>query len=172
MRTPVMAPDVTGLVLAGCGQGGSSSSSQPAAPPPPLTPAQVKTLVDTLPAPYNTGDPEAGKADFTQCAACHTTVQGGPNMTGPNLYGIFGRKAASAQVDPCLFRCAEVRRLDLGRGADRHVDHQPARRAAEHEDDLRRARRSKGAPGCDRLPQGRDQPAAGVLGVVAGEFAV
>src|ERR1700686_2165683 len=95
MRTPVMALVATGLALAGCGQGGSSSSSGTAAPPPPpLTPAQVKALVATLPAPYNTGDPEAGKADFPRCAACHTTVQGGPNIAGPNLYGVFGRKAA------------------------------------------------------------------------------
>jgi len=97
MRAPVLALIATGLLLAGCGQNGSSGSSENAAPPPPpLTPAQVKTLVATLPAPYNTGDPQAGKADFTQCAACHTTVQGGPNMTGPNLYGIFGRKAGGA----------------------------------------------------------------------------
>jgi len=80
------------LTLAACGQGSSSTSQQAAAPP--LTPAQVKTLVASLPAPYNTGDPEHGKAIFTQCAACHTTVQGGSNMTGPNLHGIFGRPVA------------------------------------------------------------------------------
>jgi cytochrome c len=97
VRSPAVALVVvaSGLVLAGCGQNGSSGASENAAPPPPLTPAQVKALVATLPAPYNTGEPEAGKADFTQCAACHTTVEGGPNMTGPNLYGIFGRKAGS-----------------------------------------------------------------------------
>ncbi len=99
MRTPAVALLVVAaasLALAGCGQNGSSSSGNAAPPPPPLTPAQVKALVATLPAPYDTGDPETGKADFTQCAACHTTVQGGSNMTGPNLYGIFGRKAGSA----------------------------------------------------------------------------
>ena len=79
------------LALAACG--GQGSSSQQAASPP-LTDAQMKTLVATLPAPYNTGDPARGKAVFTQCAACHTTVQGGPNMTGPNLWGIFGHPVA------------------------------------------------------------------------------
>jgi cytochrome c len=97
VRSLAVAIVVVGAAaLAGCGQNGASSSSGTSAPPPPpLTPAQVKTLVATLPAPYNTGDPQAGKAQFTQCAACHTTVQGGPNMTGPNLYGVFGRKAGS-----------------------------------------------------------------------------
>ena len=85
-------------VLAACGQSSSSSSGQasaPATPPPIATPEQAKALVATLPAPYNTGDPEAGKGKFTPCAACHTLTQGGPNMTGPNLYGVFGRKRAS-----------------------------------------------------------------------------
>jgi len=88
-------------LLVACGQKTSSSSDQAATPTEPAsapavaTPEQAKTLVATLPAPFNAGDPEAGKAKFTPCAACHTVTQGGPNMTGPNLYGIFGRKRAS-----------------------------------------------------------------------------
>ena len=100
MRTSTVALAALGLALAGCGQGGSSSGSAqtaaaPTQAPPALAPAQVKALVASLPAPYNTGDPEAGKAVFAQCAACHTTAEGGPSMTGPNLYGVFGRKAGS-----------------------------------------------------------------------------
>ena len=60
------------------------------------TPDQIKATVATLPAPFNSGDYEAGKARFAPCAACHTTGKDGPNMTGPNLYGIFGRKSGSA----------------------------------------------------------------------------
>ncbi|HLI65658.1 MAG TPA: cytochrome c family protein [Caulobacteraceae bacterium] len=82
------------LALSACGPSGSSSSGSAPPPPAPLTPAQAKALVATLPAPFNTGDPEAGKAVFTQCAACHTTAQGGPNLTGPNLWGVFGRPVA------------------------------------------------------------------------------
>jgi cytochrome c len=86
----------TAAVLTGCGQN-SSQSDQTAAPAAPAqaTPDQVKTLLAQLPAPYKTGDIVSGKSRFTQCAACHTTAQGGPNLTGPNLYGIFGRKAGS-----------------------------------------------------------------------------
>ncbi len=97
MKISVLAMAAATLVLAGCGQN-SSQSDQAAAPPAPpaqATPDQVKTLLAALPAPYSTGDIVNGKAKFTQCAACHTTVQGGPNLTGPNLYGIFGRKAGS-----------------------------------------------------------------------------
>ncbi|HZC17887.1 MAG TPA: cytochrome c family protein [Caulobacteraceae bacterium] len=94
MRTSVLALAAAALELAACGQN-SSSSDQTAAPPPPPTPDQVKTLLAQLPAPYNTGDVANGKIKFTQCAACHTTAQGGPNLTGPNLYGIFGRKAGT-----------------------------------------------------------------------------
>ena len=65
------------------------ASAAPAGP----TPEQQKMLA-ALPAPYNTGDPSAGEAKFVQCRACHTAVKGGPNLTGPNLYGIFGTKAA------------------------------------------------------------------------------
>jgi cytochrome c len=84
-------------LLAACGPKTTTASDQAAAPAAPAiaTPEQAKALVATLPAPFNAGDPEAGKAKFTPCAACHTVAQGGPNMTGPNLYGIFGRKRAS-----------------------------------------------------------------------------
>jgi cytochrome c len=97
MKVSVLAMAAATLVLAGCGQN-TSQSNQAAAPPPPpaqATPDQVKTLLAELPAPYNTGDVVNGKSKFTQCAACHTTAEGGSNLTGPNLYGIFGRKAGS-----------------------------------------------------------------------------
>jgi cytochrome c len=60
------------------------------------TPAQL-ALVASLPSPYNAGDLANGKHVFAQCAACHTATKGGPNMTGPNLYGVFGRKAGSLE---------------------------------------------------------------------------
>jgi cytochrome c len=37
-------------------------------------------------------DVAAGKVVATKCQACHNLDQGGPNMTGPNLYGVLGRQ--------------------------------------------------------------------------------
>ena len=36
-------------------------------------------------------DVNAGKQVATKCQSCHNLDQGGPNMTGPNLYGVLGR---------------------------------------------------------------------------------
>ena len=35
---------------------------------------------------------ESGAAAFKKCATCHTPDKGGKNGTGPNLYGVVGRK--------------------------------------------------------------------------------
>ncbi len=89
-------------ILAGCGKSGGDQPQ--AAPPvadedaaayPAPTPDQVRARLADLPAPFNTADPEHGKHIFVQCQACHTNIKGGPNMTGPNLWGLFGRKAGT-----------------------------------------------------------------------------
>ncbi|WP_443749200.1 c-type cytochrome [Asticcacaulis solisilvae] len=40
-------------------------------------------------------DVAAGEATFKKCTSCHNNAQGGPNMTGPNLWGVVGRPTAS-----------------------------------------------------------------------------
>jgi cytochrome c len=40
-------------------------------------------------------DVNAGAKTFVKCQACHNNLQGGPNMTGPNLWGVVGRPTAS-----------------------------------------------------------------------------
>ena len=38
---------------------------------------------------------ERGEALWAKCHTCHTYKEGGRNLVGPRLYGVFGRKAGS-----------------------------------------------------------------------------
>jgi len=42
-----------------------------------------------------TADVAAGQTVSTKCASCHSFAAGGPDMTGPDLYGVIGRKPGS-----------------------------------------------------------------------------
>ncbi len=54
----------------------------PAAPEPPIDWGTALASADV----------NAGKQVATKCQACHNLDQGGPNMTGPNLWGVLGRQ--------------------------------------------------------------------------------
>lgn len=86
---------LVGLALASCGQNGDGVAA-PAAPSRPVpTAAEKATLLATLPAPWSQADLDNGRRVFARCRSCHTITEGGPNMTGPNLYGVFGRRAGA-----------------------------------------------------------------------------
>ena len=84
------------LGLSACGDGGGGAAAPAAPPRPALTAEQTAALLAALPAPYNQGDLDNGRRVFARCRSCHTVSEGGPNMTGPNLYGVFGRQAGTA----------------------------------------------------------------------------
>ena len=96
--SPILAAVLTAsLALAACGDNTApAADATPKAPPPPaLTEAEKVAVLATLPAPYNAGDLENGRRAFARCRSCHTITPGGPNMTGPNIYGVFGRAAGA-----------------------------------------------------------------------------
>ncbi|MFV0298681.1 MAG: c-type cytochrome, partial [Hyphomicrobiaceae bacterium] len=62
------------------GEGGASSG-----------PAKPEFSFATVAGLMPKASPDAGKDIFKACHACHTSEKGGPNKTGPNLFGIVGR---------------------------------------------------------------------------------
>jgi cytochrome c len=90
------------LMLASCGDSGGGAATpepaarpSPAATPPVPTDAEKTAILASLPAPYNAADLENGRRAFARCRSCHTINEGGSNMTGPNLWGVFGRTAGT-----------------------------------------------------------------------------
>ena len=110
---------LAGLGLASCGQGGDSKSAAAAPPRPQPTPAEKAALLAALPVPYNAADLDNGRRVFARCRSCHTITEGGPNMTGPNLYGVFGREAGG---HPDYNYSAVVKAADFTWTAER-LDH-------------------------------------------------
>ena len=91
------------LFLAACGDSGSApvtpETRQTVSTPEPrvLSDEERAVVLASLPAPYNEADTENGRRVFARCRSCHTLPEGGPNMTGPNLWGVFGRQAGSVE---------------------------------------------------------------------------
>lgn len=106
------------LALTGCGQGQDAIAPAAPAPPAPTT-AQKAALLAALPAPYNQADLDNGRRAFARCRSCHTITDGGPNMTGPNLYGVFGRQAG---IHPGFNYSSAVKEAGFAWDAER-LDH-------------------------------------------------
>ena len=87
------------LMLGACHRSAPASATDDSAfaEPPEFTAAQKAKIVATFPAPYNTADLDAGEKQFNKCRSCHTITAGKMNMTGPHLYGVFGRHAGTAE---------------------------------------------------------------------------
>jgi cytochrome c len=81
-----------GGFLSACAESGSGSGSD--------TPSPAATTADAAPVDLQAllaaADPDKGKVLFLQCRACHSLEKGGANKVGPNLHGVFGRKAGLA----------------------------------------------------------------------------
>jgi cytochrome c len=56
--------------------------------------------VAQLPDPYKAANVSSGRAQFGECAQCHTLERNGSETNGPNLYGIFEQRAAAGKKYP------------------------------------------------------------------------
>lgn len=77
-----------------------------------LRPALLTVALCAAPGFAAAQDAAAGQRVFNQCRACHTVDQGGRNGVGPNLHGIFGRRAGSIEG----FRYSAPMRAKAGEG--------------------------------------------------------
>jgi cytochrome c len=50
-----------------------------------------------MPVVVRAADTAAGQAAYARCKICHTLEAGGRSPVGPNLHGIFGRKAGTLE---------------------------------------------------------------------------
>jgi len=57
--------------------------------------ALLVVLVAAASAARAAGDPEAGRRVFGRCHNCHSVDPKNDRMVGPNLHGLFGRRAGS-----------------------------------------------------------------------------
>lgn len=59
--------------------------------------AAAVSMAPLMPAAAQEGDAEAGRRVFAQCRACHILDASARNNVGPNLGGVWGRRAGSRE---------------------------------------------------------------------------
>lgn len=58
------------------------------------------TILANLGEAYSAANLENGARVFRRCQSCHTLGEGGPNMVGPNLFGVLQHAPASKEDYP------------------------------------------------------------------------
>ena len=109
---PVIGLGAAALCLSACGGEPTQSQTPPApasdtadnAPPPSDAndsapadmPDEAATATETRVVELDPScDRAAAERAMTQCKVCHSIEPGAANLTGPNLFGVYGREAAA-----------------------------------------------------------------------------
>lgn len=90
---------LTAALLTACSQDGGIADAPPALPPTAalLGEQSVKSVAEYLAEPrYGEADVKNGEREAVLCRACHTLERGAATMIGPNLFGMFGKRAGFA----------------------------------------------------------------------------
>lgn len=100
-----LAPFAAAILVAACGpspaerraaaepHGGRAGQDGAGAPPD----AGARAVLGELGGDLLSANLENGRRLYRRCSACHTLEAGGAHLVGPNLYGVFGRTAGSAE---------------------------------------------------------------------------
>ena len=80
--------------LSSCGKDTSNTTLPPSKPS--AAKQEKTTQTKVMPTPQLTAE-QSGEKVFKRCRACHTVNENGKHKVGPNLWGIFGRNAGSAE---------------------------------------------------------------------------
>lgn len=101
LRLSGLAALAATFLISACGESGGPPSQQGAAPEASDPPAAAAATATAEPgydisALVSSADVKRGQTLFLQCRACHSLGEGEAHKVGPNLYGMFGRKAGLA----------------------------------------------------------------------------
>jgi cytochrome c len=87
---------VSAMLLAACGRDSDDRTESVPISPAAFVDQPVLSAAEYLQSPaYAIADSTHGERLALQCRACHTLERNGAILLGPNLFGVFGRPAAS-----------------------------------------------------------------------------
>lgn len=98
--TPIPTPEPAATPTDAAAPAAPDAAATPAAGAEPAAAAPAAPVGSpefaSLPAPFNAANYNDGKMVFIKCRNCHSVIASEGNKVGPNLHGVFTRKAGTA----------------------------------------------------------------------------